>query len=1384
MPHNKLGSEKQQNGVCWKTLTIEPNENESNHYRQPVKKLPLGYSKKLSSGDSNILRPRNDLNVPPTHRKQYVDSCSPDEYDRIYDHGDNRNFPTRSYRTNATNSSIISQKKSHPDRYFLNTGPLYVRTVSKAPPKYESKSLYQKKRIHRIPTGGPTLDAIYALSKLQQQKDKNTENEITENASSFPSSPRIRRAYIKRLWRKAFIYACSVAAMSVKPPKQETRYSLKRLEKSAIDTTRRKIFVAWESILSTLEADYSYKEDEKIPVHCWIKVLVNIANVSDVEIMKLFGYIIGPTLKVNIPEKDVEEICHAVLKQSKEVNCLEDYYFSSKSHILIAIDQFKMCVQPTVYEVKEWHHASHFERLLGDEDTKMDLKLKQDYETQMKMKRETAQEKLKEAWVQSLDESLNGKISLTILNRREAEKKMKRFSTPVLKAGWGESFSAEHKKSLYYIMVSGTYGPEVPTSIVWHEVEKKYDAARMSCGSMYHIPINQARLSMMNCVAYGRGLGGLLPKEAVEIFLEYLAMRCQAVFRGLKKRKRMYRAMKMWKERDFMLQKRVFSSWRCFVLKYLQFHTNCRWTFSRWKRRNRLNRNKKLYFQTVFWPWFTWKRSASVARFKRNKLNRMCNLWRACLLSRVLNTWNHLTRKRIETSEAMDRYKYMKNIKTKNIIFSAWKRFHQTTRGMLTQELCPCIIVDKFFFNSYSICVVNIALRHAWNRQGNLLMQNTQLEKLYIMFNCWRYFSYCSTLTKKRVRKYCLTYVEERRNAESRLNIPKSMPRRKPKDDQNKQEKRRRKTFRTKNSTSIQKTNRGKSICKQNNVVKIEHVPTFPMVQHLTWGCYLSRDIEKCCFLIHQHFKRKEHINMIAAHFILKRTRPLVLRYLHEYTCEQKKAKDVIHYFERIYLKKFFVGLKKYVKVQRKQRQNTESYNFEYDSDDSSISLRSIRSDSPYFSETKLEIDSSVRILELENNVRSIQLERFQDRVNRLKAYTLCYHKNENKNDQVPFPFLHETRQHGSALDEKDMLASEREKTLQAAHRALEYVNNIAVNAAHNLTNVLEGVFLSHEFNIKRRYFRSLRLPIMIKKVDKMFIKKKLSNFIRLCKNFVLLQNNIHRYRERTLQKSCFECWFVFLYKVNITRSCGILLFCKTEKRHVSAFDTYLEQQGMVPGFKSYELMNPLTSTIKAVFSRWVSYTAKKKIGERIIYSFRKKSQLKLLLRVFRGIKQNEPTDADSSSCFLLRRYSLDLDLMFKYTITSQRNTLSSMIRHQNYERKRAIIEGARSGPSFKKFLSEHTNLVQRRINAEQIMLEKSFKLRNCLEYNDQRITNPIAAGNNIVEAPPPCSSESVDDSAARNIHRSWNDQPPPVGFHLSEIWINVKPGQGIVGKS
>ena len=571
----------------------------------------------------------------------------------------------KSYKIQTMKKTLQNKASENRHHYFLRKIPLRGRAICKPLQRNDSILEHRKTLIHRIPTGGSTFYDTYFFPKKEEET-------FEAEKTNFPLSPNSKKKKSKQLWRKAFIYACSIVAIKAKPPKQETRQDLKRLEQTVINVTRRKIFYCWKSILSTFHEKHLYCKTTEIPISIWVQVLEDAAQLSKTEIITLIRCISDISPYDNTSKYNVHKF-HQCMKKFN--NNIHDNDALSDSGIHISLNTFHQFVQPLASESIEWNAIVQNEKTYE----KKDKKEKQDFLIYATKKRDSAIQILDDAWKQSYDEIEC--LTDTIKKRKKSQEKMIQFAAPVLKAGWGEIFCSEHKKSLFKIMVAGRYGAEIPTSTVWRLVEEKFEKMHSSLGSMYHIPIHNAYNCMINCVAYGRGLGGLLPKEAVEVLLEYLAMRCQAVFRGLRHRKTMYRAMKMWKDREFSLQKRLFVGWKTLVTTKNVFLTHCKWTFARWKRRSKLYKNKKMLFRVMFWPWFVWKRYAFNKVFVRCKLKRFCYLLEICFSFLFFCRWYCMTRKIKTISIGIDKMLTKKSNQLLGKRYHKWKRYSYRKRG-------------------------------------------------------------------------------------------------------------------------------------------------------------------------------------------------------------------------------------------------------------------------------------------------------------------------------------------------------------------------------------------------------------------------------------------------------------------------------------------------------------------------------------------------------------------------------------------------------------------------------------------------------------------------------------------------------------------------------
>jgi len=161
----------------------------------------------------------------------------------------------------------------------------------------------------------------------------------------------------------------------------------------------------------------------------------------------------------------------------------------------------------------------------------------------MEIAKSKALAEVNEAWERSYYEVSNNMVANIRAKRNEDPAYAKSNS----KSGWGEKITEKTKRSLFHIFSAGMDAPDVQTST---RRKKISDAIARNNGLVPHVYINPIRHCMVGCIQNARGMDGLRSKEATEVVLEYLATRTQAAFRGIKKRRVIQRAMKLWKGKE------------------------------------------------------------------------------------------------------------------------------------------------------------------------------------------------------------------------------------------------------------------------------------------------------------------------------------------------------------------------------------------------------------------------------------------------------------------------------------------------------------------------------------------------------------------------------------------------------------------------------------------------------------------------------------------------------------------------------------------------------------------------------------------------------------------------------------------------------------------
>jgi hypothetical protein len=562
--------------------------------------------------------------------------------------------------------------------------------------------------------------------------------------------PPLGREAVRKLWRRAFIYARTIAALKTKPPKQETRAQLDKLLHIALQATRKKIYYEWDLVMKCFKLDVVKEKKRQRRLRMGMKQIkdldlsppsgdaVKISNVitllrndivkcSYVETLKLFAHQLGPNMVDYLDSDDepmlTEDAVCVILDYCDSIG-INSVPLSKSIDPSINYELFYTHIYPSDSERELWDNELSEKIRIAREDLLKDERSRKLYEQQAEAIKSKAIKEINDCWDQTYFE-----VSMDMIPKIVET----RMSDPVYSksknnVGWGVPLTNSHKKNLFYIFTAGQDDPETQTNTCRRRLSSHLAE---NGGLVTHIPITPVRESMINCIQYSRGLDGLKSKEACELILEYLATRTQAAFRGVKKRRVIKKAIKMWKDKEMACKNIYFTSWMKWALGLVAMRRYCKRPLREWRKHISYVLNKQHVYTVCFWPFYTWKKYAlfKVLAWKKGKL-----------LKRVYNVY---CVKRI--FGAFKRY-VREEYRIKRIVFGMRMKL---MRKMLL------VIVSKWrrYSNRRSVIRIN------WNRKGYIMSSNKKLELVYRAINVWRYYVYCVKTMKIRISRYYKDYV-------------------------------------------------------------------------------------------------------------------------------------------------------------------------------------------------------------------------------------------------------------------------------------------------------------------------------------------------------------------------------------------------------------------------------------------------------------------------------------------------------------------------------------------------------------------------------------------------------------------------------------------------
>ena len=277
--------------------------------------------------------------------------------------------------------------------------------------------------------------------------------------------------------------------------------------------------------------------------------------------------------------------------------------------------------------------------------------------------------------------------------------------------------------------------------------------------------------------------------------------------------------------------------------------------------------------------------------------------------------------------------------------------------------------------------------------------------------------------------------------------------------------------------------------------------PRFPNITDTPWANYLPPDMVNITRGCYERFVTKDRHAMKIAYVMYHRTVPRALQFLYNHVVLNKKDRWVIYQYKLKMKRHYLREWQRLVKEKVERRKNgDEGAFYGGPSLTSSFDIApSLAGDRSRFEDSLSGSAITRDQLEYDRDVRNNQLDATYDQVAKLKEYV--------KEKQQGLVTWSESQVLKATLSErkdahlKVLMNTVGKKTLVADEASKAYVAEFQIHAARKLFEVAgrirEEVDAFHGINIKWRYLRRVRLIVMYKKVNSLYARQKLRNWLR-----------------------------------------------------------------------------------------------------------------------------------------------------------------------------------------------------------------------------------------------------------------------------------------------
>lgn len=371
------------------------------------------------------------------------------------------------------------------------------------------------------------------------------------------------------------------------------------------------------------------------------------------------------------------------------------------------------------------------------------------------------------------------------------------------------------------------------------------------------------------------------------------------------------------------------------------------------------------------------------------------------------------------------------------------------------------------------------------------------------------------------------------------------------------------------------------------------------------------------------------------------------------------------------------------------------------------------------------------------------------------------------------------------------VLKLEDDITESAVKAEEEYVSKFKLHAAGILVDVLakvHGEVVSLLVKLEsKKYFRALRMPILRRKALAMFNRKKIINWIRICRRLGSLYAKMDFYRTKRAKWIIFNRWLKYLEKRALDATPGSVTRLKRRCALHPQFSILLGARGfkkMV--YHNNRRLEKESADLSAIYHRWVMLVQEEKIFREMEEIAKKRHNWAILHKIFTSLKtcmstKETVTLRKMERPFILDRFSCDLENISKYFIAHRRRDLALTIGKYNRKFNFYQMKDGKSALNFKNFLKDFKEESQLRATTEQRILSESFETRGTQVFKD--VTAPLMSENKLPSIMSRFDGRHFYDPLPEQLLSPAGGQTSlPGGFKLSKLRIALQNHMGVIG--